>query len=416
MADKKTILEEALLDAKRIKEALDANTKEILRSVAREEIDSVVKESLMEVDDEYNEEDVTTDSTTDDMDTPVPDMGSEGGDDLGGIETSMADATDISAEVGPETGDQGLGMDADALSGDIDMTAASDDDVIAIYKKLSGEDEIEIVGDDIHLNITEPGEYFIKTNETGGAPEPAMGGAEFGDDLEEIPTGGEADADDLEEIPTGGEESSDVEYNIAMDDETPEAGAEEETPEEELDEQIATNRVAQNRAGGNLTTIKGPGAQQGVKNESVKTKANLLTEAEVKYTRLLTETKALKAENAGFKEALKAFRKQLVESVVFNSNLTYTVRLLSEHSTTKAEKESILKRFDSEVTNLLESKKLYHTIANELSARKSITETVGNKIIKEVATGTSRQLNEATAYVDPSTQRIKDLIKRVESR
>jgi hypothetical protein len=33
----------------------------------------------------------------------------------------------------------------------MDMTAASDDDVIAIYKKLSGEDEIEIVGDDIQF-------------------------------------------------------------------------------------------------------------------------------------------------------------------------------------------------------------------------------------------------------------------------
>jgi hypothetical protein len=54
------------------------------------------------------------------------------------------------------------GMDSMELGGDdMDMTAASDDDVIAIYK-LSGEDEIEIVGDDIHLNINEPGEYVVK--------------------------------------------------------------------------------------------------------------------------------------------------------------------------------------------------------------------------------------------------------------
>jgi hypothetical protein len=37
-----------MLDIKKIQEALNANTKEILRSVAKEEIDSVVKESLME--------------------------------------------------------------------------------------------------------------------------------------------------------------------------------------------------------------------------------------------------------------------------------------------------------------------------------------------------------------------------------
>ena len=50
MADKKSILEEALLDVKKIQEALNANTKEILRSVAREEIDGMVKESLEEAD------------------------------------------------------------------------------------------------------------------------------------------------------------------------------------------------------------------------------------------------------------------------------------------------------------------------------------------------------------------------------
>ena len=50
MAEKKSILAEALLDVKNIQSALNANTKEILRSVAREEIDSVVKESIQEMD------------------------------------------------------------------------------------------------------------------------------------------------------------------------------------------------------------------------------------------------------------------------------------------------------------------------------------------------------------------------------
>jgi len=40
---KKSILEEAILDAKRIQEALESNSKEILRSLAKEEIDNLVK-------------------------------------------------------------------------------------------------------------------------------------------------------------------------------------------------------------------------------------------------------------------------------------------------------------------------------------------------------------------------------------
>jgi len=63
---------------------------------------------------------------------------------------------------------------------------------------------------------------------------------------------------------------------------------------------------------------------------------------------------------------------------VFNSNLTYVTRLFMEHSTTKGEKQSIIKRFDEEVTNLKESKKLYKTIANELASRKPIAESVEN--------------------------------------
>jgi uncharacterized coiled-coil DUF342 family protein len=130
---------------------------------------------------------------------------------------------------------------------------------------------------------------------------------------------------------------------------------------------------------------------------------------------MLTETKKLKAENDEFRKALKEFRNKLVETVVFNSNLTYVTRLFMEHSTTKNEKQDIIKRFDEEVTSLKESKRLFKTIANELGNRKPINEAIENKITKEVTTGASKQLNESTVYVDSSTKRIIDLMKRVEN-
>jgi hypothetical protein len=49
---------------------------------------------------------------------------------------------------------------------------------------------------------------------------------------------------------------------------------------------------------------------------------------------------------------------------VFNSNLTYVVRILEENSTTQAEKKEIIRRFDEEVSNLIESKNLYKSISN----------------------------------------------------
>ncbi len=149
-------------------------------------------------------------------------------------------------------------------------------------------------------------------------------------------------------------------------------------------------------------------------NEAIVAK-KLVSETAKKYNALLTEATKLKAENNEFRAALKEFRTKLVETVVFNSNLTYVTKLFMEHSTTKGEKDSILKRFD-EVTSLKESKKLYKTIANELEVRKPISESVENKIIKEATSGVSKQIVESTAYVDPSTKRIMDLINRVEKR
>lgn len=404
MADKKSIIEEALLDINNIQNALNANTKEILRSVAKEEINGVVKESL--IDEVYEEEDL---DTTDDLALePMADVaGDEESEDdmLGDIENS----DEVEPEMEPE-----LGMDTDVLGGEeMDMTGASDEDVIAIYKKLSGEDEIEIVGDEIHMNITEPGEYVVKLD--GQTPsEPSE------EELDLEPAGEESeemeDADDVEyEIEIDDEEAGESEDEFEVSDEMEDAEGESEEgeeEEEEIDEQIRTTQAAANKAGAeNQPHVLG--AKMVKESEDAR---KLVSETAKKYNSLLTEATKLKAENNEFRAALKEFRTKLVETVVFNSNLTYVTKLFMEHSTTRGEKQNIIKRFDEEVTNLKESKKLYKTIANELEVRQPITETVENKIIKEATTSTSKQLNESTAYVDPSTKRIMDLINRVEKR
>lgn len=392
MADKKSILEEALLDINNIQNALNANTKEILRSVAKEEINGVVKESLL--DEVYEEEELEIE----------PALGGEEEEEP--TEDAMADIENSEEE--PEM-DSELGMDTDVLGGEeMDMTSASDDDVIAIYKKMSGEDEIEIVGDEIHLNITEPGEYVVK-----------MDGEEASEEELELEP---ADDDDVEyEIEMDDEDETDVPDDLVPADEEgeeEEEESEEEGEEEEKIEEKASVGIGMSvgthrnkTAAGSIGSLENPKAM----NESLKAK-QLVSETTKKYNSLLTEATKLKTENEEFRKALKEFRTKLVETVVFNSNLTYVTKLFMEHSTTKAEKQNIIKRFDEEVTNLKESKKLYKTISNELETRKPIAESVESKIIKEAATSTSRQLNEATAYVDPSTQRIKDLINRVEKR
>jgi len=188
-----------------------------------------------------------------------------------------------------------------------------------------------------------------------------------------------------------------------------EEGEEESGEEDELDENLAQTRGSEKHAGKYTGASKFP-------SKLDEAASKLVSEEKKKYNTLLTESKKLKSENEEFRKALKEFRTKLIETLVFNSNLTYTTKLFMEHSTTKEEKQNIFKRFDNEVTNLIESKKLYKTIANELGKRKPISESIENKIIKEVSTGASKQLTENTAYVDPSTKRIMDLINRVEKR
>jgi len=414
MAEKKSIIEEAMLDIKNIQNALNANTKEILRSVAKEEIDSVVKESLSRMEEVYEEEELEDDTLDIEGTEEVADDITLGGDseELEGGLDNMGDSEEVAAE--PEMGmEPELGMDVDALDGeDMDMTGASDDDVIAIYKKMSGEDEIEVVGDELHLNVQEPGEYIVKLDALEGEEEEVDMDSSIGDlDIED-------------------EAGDDVEYDIEMDDDSEEAegglptvGGEEESEEEggdiegveseegEEDEELDETRYV----GGRVAKVATSHTNAKLQKEALSKSKKLVSETAKKYNTLLKEATKLKSENEQFRGALKEFRTKLIETVVWNTNLASVTSLFTEHSTTKTEKGSILKRFD-DVTSIKESKKLAKTIEGELESRKPISEAVESKIIKEATTSVSKKLNESNAYADTSTKRIMDLINRVEKR
>ncbi len=174
--------------------------------------------------------------------------------------------------------------------------------------------------------------------------------------------------------------------------------------EEDLDEQIDQNEPAANRVGGHPEIIAA-GAKGKGHNESVE-----------KYNALLREAKKLKKENDNFKKVLGQFREKLTETVIYNQNLTHVTRLFTEHTTTKIEKENIIGRFDKEVSNVNESKKLFKSIKNELSTKKSITETVDKKLNSQTKMVDGSKMNESSIYADPSIEAIRNLMEQVEKR
>ena len=417
MADKeKSIIERALMDAKRIQETLNANTKEILRSVAKEEIDGLVKESLTE--ESYVEEEINPNLNEEEKDEEIEDVELEDEESENEEESEKEDEEEMesdeeemdseeeendneelaSDEQEPMFGDEEeMDSNMDDETGEdfeeIDMTDSSDiNDVISIYKKLTGDDEIEVVfdkeDDEMEVKVTEPGEFIVKNVSSANNAE------------EEI-------EDEFNEMDESG-----IMYEIEMDEdymneeESEEMHDEEETMEEQIGNTLAKVRANEKKD----TNAPNPFHLE----ESATKKA--LTESENKYNTLLTETKDLKNKNEEYKQALKNFRTMLAETVVFNSNLTYVTKLFMEHSTTKEEKQNILKRFDDEVTTIKESKRLYKTIANELSSKTPIKESVEKSLVKEATSSTSKQIHESTAYVDKETQRIMDLMRRVENR
>ena len=150
---------------------------------------------------------------------------------------------------------------------------------------------------------------------------------------------------------------------------------------------------------------EGRGLRKGITNNR-----NYVYENEI----LKQEVEVLKEKNEEYRKALNVFREKLNEVAVFNSNLAYATRLFTEHSTSKAEKINILRRFD-DVESLKESKSLYSSIKNELSSDNSkvVTESIERKIDKTASTGSATTLIESKTYENPQFLRMKDLMSKL---
>ena len=150
--NKKSVVEDALFQIRSLEEALKENAKGILSSTMKNEISSLVKESLREqeeIDVEDEEEVVEPEGQVDD----VEDV------DLGPEPMAMDDDMEDDEM-------EGMGMEDDDA---IDMTGADMSDVIKVFKSMDDEDGV-IVKRDASNNITlsdsgTGADYFIQLSE-----------------------------------------------------------------------------------------------------------------------------------------------------------------------------------------------------------------------------------------------------------
>jgi hypothetical protein len=143
MQENKNLVQEALIQMRNVEEAIAQNAKGILASTMKEEINQLVKESLSEQD---MEDEIELDT---DIDTDMP-----------------VDNDDDDMEMDMEFD---MDMDMDSEESPIDLTDASDEEILKVFKAMGEEDGIIVKkdGEDIHLSDSgTDAEYLVKLGES----------------------------------------------------------------------------------------------------------------------------------------------------------------------------------------------------------------------------------------------------------
>ena len=168
MAINKNVVEEALFQIRNLEETLQENAKGILQSTMSDEIKQLVKESLKES---------KKGKGVDEQDEPVT-----GGEAELDPETEVADDDmdadmDVDMEADADVEDVDMDVDVPAAPGDemdvddeetVDLTGASDDEVLRVFKAMGDEDGIVVKKEgDATYHLTDgDNEYMIQLGES----------------------------------------------------------------------------------------------------------------------------------------------------------------------------------------------------------------------------------------------------------
>ena len=433
----KNLVEEALLQMENLQEAITNNAKGILASTMKEEISELVKESLNEEDEEIEVSD-TEISEQDELDLGIEVEDEDEGEEEG-LELDLDSLSDNEDDEELEMGDEEMLMtdlpgddlevdDEEEVLLPLDLTAASDDEILKVFKAM-GEDDGIIVkqdGDDVHLSDADTdAEYVIQLGESEHE-EDVVYEIEIGEEEVSEEWNEEWGSKKDEFKRKDGHKTGDVDGHY-KDYEMKEG---EKEIEEEMEEEWGSKKDEFKRKDGHKTGDVGGHYKDYEMKEMSDNEADIkndeyhiedleddikdrvgeeeMTERSLAQGQRASSEKSkglpkpktipnksrynesvqneltqLREKNEEYRKALSIFKEKLNEVAVFNSNLAYATRLFTEHSTTKPEKINILRRFDG-VETLKESKSLYKTIKEDLGGKEQnvVTESVQSKVTK----------------------------------
>ena len=438
MEKNKSVVEETLLQIRAVEEAISENAKGILASTMKEEISQLVKESL-KWGNKLHEQDVEAPEEGE----VDPEMDAE-------VEMDAEFDGEEEGEEEPEVTEPEMGFDDEGDNQEelppLDMTQASPDEVLRVFKAMGDQDGIIVKKQDdgdIHLmDNNNNTEYLITFGGDDSQEEMNMMERYMYEDTENVEgmghlgeLGGRYD-EDLENEDYGFENEGmnhfSEEYNEQDDDDDDVTF---ELYQEDLESVLESLKYSKTpnmdkvsyrmkegtkhpKLGNAKNAAKYPKSlKRGVtetetdemsseflddkeidemmreKGETTETsrtqtykrraqRGRVTAPSQVRKESINKEMNLLIEKNEEYKKALDFFRKKLDEVAVFNSNLAYATRLFTEHSTTKQEKINILRRFDN-LETIKESKNLYKIIKDEISQGKT-SESINESVQRTV--------------------------------
>lgn len=423
--DKNSVLEMEQLAA-----SITEGTKNTLRDILSEAVSNYLREEVLNEDDDDTEDaeetpDVETsdveefDETSDDAENV--EEAPEEADEAEEAEADSADADDAEDE-GDEWADfADYKIGDDEGSEEYDFTQETDPNkLVKVFKLMKNDDQVSVVkdGDKVSIKDNEEGtEYVIELD-----AEASNDNDELNDEFTMAESVGYTDnyqdKDPIEGLSMDGSApkgTKDWHKGVPTGTKKPWAGKGKSDPfgkktekvfEITLNDEVDVEEPIEE----NITTVKNQQRKM-VKtmvpdNAYVQDGAHEISQGgKLKVESLQKKIDAALLENKQLKETVAKVSKIMKEAVQVNVNLGHIVRLMVENSTTKAEKEDIVKRYNNVKSND-EAKALYESISSELKKSHATIVTEQTTTVEP-----SKKINESKIYDEPNS--VRDMMKRM---
>jgi hypothetical protein len=249
------LVQEALIQMKQVEEAIAENAKGILASTMKKEINQLVKESLSEQDEDEIDLDTDVDTDVDNDDEMKINIDTD-------VDDSDEDEIDLDTDVD-------MDMDVDSDESPIDLTDASDEEILKVFKAMGEDDGIIVKKDGNNVHLTDDDadvEYLVKLGESQlDEMQDGMNYGEYDESVDDVINAIFSDNGDVSDVDNEDFDNDEIVYEITLDEDDVNPEMEEEYYNPEMEEEYYNPEMEEEHGMDDLTneTYKPKGVGMG---------------------------------------------------------------------------------------------------------------------------------------------------------